>query len=187
MEIVLLGNLKMYLDFTIVEVTDSKTQKLDIQLFRERLLEKICTRQSRKVLWDMINTLFLRLSMSTLLFLLSFSTRNYNPMASRAILSNFFEKQWTQNRPQYLSGLSRALFRQPFSKKLYIQSLLVFLSCCAIHARSMRYANLDIIINLHYARRGINCGRQGKPAILISRLLLRMCSTYVANIRLDFH
>ena len=31
-------------------------------------------------------------------------------MASRAILSTFFEEQWTQNHPQYLSGLSRALF-----------------------------------------------------------------------------
>ena len=30
-----------------------------IQLFRERLSEKMCTRQSRKVTWDMINTLFL--------------------------------------------------------------------------------------------------------------------------------
>ena len=89
-EIVLLGNLKMYLDVTIVE---SLTRKPDIQLFRERLLEKICTRQSRKVLWDMINTLFLALSMSSLLFLLSFSTHNYTPMASRSILSNFFEKR----------------------------------------------------------------------------------------------
>ena len=31
---------------------------LSIQLFRERLSEKMCTRQSRKVIWDMINTLF---------------------------------------------------------------------------------------------------------------------------------
>ena len=30
-----------------------------IQLFRERLSEKLCSRQSRKVKWDMINTLFL--------------------------------------------------------------------------------------------------------------------------------
>ena len=89
-EILLLGNLKMYLDVTIVE---SLTRKPDIQLFQERLLEKNCTRQSRKVLWDMINTLFLALSMSTLLFLLSFSTRNYTSMASRAFLSNFFEKR----------------------------------------------------------------------------------------------
>ena len=31
-------------------------------------------------------------------------------MASSAILSNFFEEQWTQNHPQYLLGLSRVLF-----------------------------------------------------------------------------
>ena len=30
-----------------------------IQLFRERLSEKMCTREPRKVIWDMINTLFL--------------------------------------------------------------------------------------------------------------------------------
>ena len=35
-------------------------------------------------------------------------------MASRAILSNFFEEQWTQNHLQYLSGLSRALFPTTF-------------------------------------------------------------------------
>ena len=35
-------------------------------------------------------------------------------MASRAILSNFFEEQWTQNHPKYLSGLSRALFPTTF-------------------------------------------------------------------------
>ena len=36
------------------------------------------------------------------------------PMASRAILSNFFEGQWTQNYQQYFSGLSRALFPTTF-------------------------------------------------------------------------
>ena len=35
-------------------------------------------------------------------------------MASRAILSNFFEEQWTQNHPRYLSGLLRALFPTAF-------------------------------------------------------------------------
>ena len=35
-------------------------------------------------------------------------------MASHAILSNFFEEQRTQNHPQYLSGLSRALFPTTF-------------------------------------------------------------------------
>ena len=33
-----------------------------------------------------------------------------------AILSNFFEEQWTQNHPQYLSGLSRALLLTTFLK-----------------------------------------------------------------------
>ena len=31
------------------------------------------------------------------------------------------------------------------------------------------------------------CGRQEEPAILISRLLLRMRRMYVASIRLNFH
>ena len=99
-EIVLLGNLKMYLDVTIVEVTDSKLRYTAIskKVVRKNLHPAMrqCgnpERQSRKVVWDMINTLFLTLSMATLLFLLSFSTRNYTPMASRAILSNFFEKR----------------------------------------------------------------------------------------------
>ena len=35
-------------------------------------------------------------------------------MASRVILSNFFEKQSIQNHPQYLSGLSRAIFTTTF-------------------------------------------------------------------------
>ena len=35
-------------------------------------------------------------------------------MASPAIFPNFFEEQWTQNHPQYLSGLSRALFPTTF-------------------------------------------------------------------------
>ena len=35
-------------------------------------------------------------------------------MASPAILSNFFVEEWTQNHPQYLSGLLRALFPTTF-------------------------------------------------------------------------
>ena len=64
-----------------------------IQLFRERLSEKMCTRQSRKVIWDMLNTLFLTLLLSNLLLLLSFSTGRHMSMTSPAILSNFFEKE----------------------------------------------------------------------------------------------
>ena len=81
-----------------------------IQLFRVTLSEKMFTWQPQKVIWDMINTLFLTLKLSKLLLLLSFSTRKHTSMASRAILSNFFEKQWIQNHAQYLSGLWRAVF-----------------------------------------------------------------------------
>ena len=35
-------------------------------------------------------------------------------MVPPAVLSNFFEKQWTQNHPQYLSGLSRTLYPTTF-------------------------------------------------------------------------
>ena len=35
-------------------------------------------------------------------------------VASRTILSNFFEEQCPQSHPQYLSGLSRALFPTTF-------------------------------------------------------------------------
>ena len=46
------------------------------------------------------------LQLSNLLFLLSFNTRRHTSMASRAILLNFFEEQFTKNRPQYLSPVS---------------------------------------------------------------------------------
>ena len=49
-----------------------------IQLFRERLSEKMCTRQSRKVIWDMINTLFLTTVAVKPTWWLSFSTRKHN-------------------------------------------------------------------------------------------------------------
>ena len=62
----------------------------------------------------MVNTLFLTLQLSNLLLLLSFSTHKHNSKASRAILLNFFEEQITQNHPQSLSGLSRALFPTTF-------------------------------------------------------------------------
>ena len=45
--------------------------------FQKRLSEKMCTRQSWKVIWDTINTLFLTLWLLNLLLLLSFSTRKH--------------------------------------------------------------------------------------------------------------
>ena len=41
---------------------------------------------------------------------------NICPSPPASIISNFFEEQLTQNHPQYLSGLSRALFPTTFLK-----------------------------------------------------------------------
>ena len=51
------------------------------------------------------------------------STRKHTSMASRAILSNFCEELRTQNHPQSLSGLSRALFPTTFPRSSCIQLL----------------------------------------------------------------
>ena len=57
-----LVNLYILMDRTLVTLAYSNkcwTLHCIFQLFRERLSEKMCTRQSRRVIWDMINTLFL--------------------------------------------------------------------------------------------------------------------------------
>ena len=59
--------------------------------------------QPRKVIWDMINILFLTTVAVEPTFLLSISTREHMSVAYRAILSNFFGEQGRQNHPQYLS------------------------------------------------------------------------------------
>ena len=87
---------------------------LDGYSYFEKGCRKMCTRQSRKVIWDMINIEFLTLQLSNLLLLLSFSTRRHISMAHLAILSKSFEEMWTKNHPQYHLGLSRALFLTTF-------------------------------------------------------------------------
>ena len=79
----------------------------NIQLFRDRLSEKCCRRQSQKVLWGMLNTLLL----------LSFSTSRH---MSKASTHQSFKFLWktvvNSNHPQYRSGLSRALYPTTFLK-----------------------------------------------------------------------
>ena len=58
----------------------------------------------------MINTLSLTTEAVEPTFVDFFSTRKHTSVASRTILSNFFEEQCIQNHPQYPSGLSAALF-----------------------------------------------------------------------------
>ena len=80
----------------------------------------MCMWQSRKVIWDMINTLFPPLQLWNLLLLLSFSTRKHKSMASPAILS------WLSLKNRDLKITHNTFrdcrvhfFRQPFSKWLY--------------------------------------------------------------------
>ena len=54
----------------------------------------MCLRQSRKVIWDMIGQYAVPDAVAVeYSMLLSFSTLKHMSMASRAILSNFFEEQ----------------------------------------------------------------------------------------------
>ena len=85
-----------------------------------KVVGKMCTRQSRKVIWDMINTLFLTLQLSNLPLLLSFSTRKHMSTALRASLSRLSLKNSDLKITHNTFRHCRVhFFRQPFSKQLY--------------------------------------------------------------------
>ena len=89
-----------------------------IQLFRERLSEKLCMRQSRKVIWDIINTPFLALWLSNLLLLLSFNSHKHTSMACRATLffKIFLKSSELSTTHNTFRGCRVHFSRQPFSK-----------------------------------------------------------------------
>ena len=62
-------------------------------------------------------------------------------MAYRGILSNFFEEQRTENHPQYLSGLSRALFPTTFLE-IAVYKHLESLSAARVHKSLIYIGNL---------------------------------------------
>ena len=88
-------------------------------------------RQSRKVIWGMINTLFLRLQLSNLFLLLSSSTHKQTSMASRANLSNFLKKSELKTTHNTFRDCFVHVFLQPFSKQLYMQGSLDQIDCIA--------------------------------------------------------
>ena len=102
----------------------SETASIDVQLFRERLSEKMCKRQSRKVVWDMINTPFLPTlqQLSNLLLLLSFSTSKHMAYGLWPLVPLFqislknSELKTTHNT---FRDCRVRFFGQPFSKQLY--------------------------------------------------------------------
>ena len=71
-------------------------------------------RQSQKVIWDIHYCSWHR-SRRTYFCYFPLAFTNIRPWPLMPLdLSNFFEEQWTQNHPQYLSGLSCALFPTTF-------------------------------------------------------------------------
>ena len=74
-------------------------------------------------------------------FVAFFCTRKHTSVASRVILSNFFEEQWIQNHPQYLSGLPFALFPTTFLQNSCMRRL----SKATLHHSLKRVSTLLII------------------------------------------
>ena len=161
----------MYLDVTIVEVTATTNPKTRYTAISRKVVrKKKCARgypERYYGMWSLHFSWHCRCRTYFCCFPLALTTILPWPLVP------FFQISLKNSEPKSAHNTFRAcrvhFFRQRFSKNLYVQSRLVFLSRCVIHARSTRYANLDMIINLRYARQGINCGRQEKPAILISR------------------
>ena len=68
-----------------------------IQLFRERLSEKMCTRQSRKVIWDMISTRFLTtvaVEPTFVAFLWHSQTQKKNKMQEKKEKKSVHKEAW---------------------------------------------------------------------------------------------
>ena len=90
------------LSVSLVDLLIRSALEYEVPLVQERLSGKTCTRQSRKVLFP---TLWL----SNLLLLLSFSTRKNAYIASRTILSNFFDDSEIKTTYNAFRGQSRAV------------------------------------------------------------------------------
>ena len=86
-------------------------------------------------------------------FLLSFSFRRHTSMASRVILSNFFQEHWQHLSipfPQYSSGLSRAHFPTTFLKiAVYHPSILLSYFLCDSYWR-LDYRSVYIVMSVAY-------------------------------------
>ena len=147
--VVFLGNVFLFLS-RISNVWWKRSEKSGkyIQLFRERLSEEMCTRQFRKIIWDMINTLFPDdCSCRTYFRCFPLALENTFTWPFVPILSNFFEEQRTQNHPQCLSGLSRALFPTTFLE-------IAVYDCCHL-------GHLDKVVQSEYRKITIHSKKAG--------------------------
>ena len=71
------------------------------------------------------------------------AAHKHTSIASHATLSYFFEEQWTKNHPQYLSGLSSALFLRTFLEKAVYskKSVLFSLRFCQTQCKFKTWLN----------------------------------------------
>ena len=95
-----------------------------IQLFRERLSEKMCTRQSPKVIWDMINTLFLTTVAvePTFVAFLYHSQTHFHGLSYQFFQISLKKRELITIHNAFQD--CRVHFsRQPLSKQLYLEPL----------------------------------------------------------------
>ena len=116
----------------------SSKSTIYIQLFRERLSEKLCMRQSQKVIWDMINNLFLTLQLSNILLFLSFSNYNHKFMASSSILANFL--MTVNSKPPTIPfGIVACTFSDNLSRNSCITNFLNCYSSSFLYNTGQKY------------------------------------------------
>ena len=116
----------------------------DIQLFRERLSGKMCTRQPRKVIWDMIDTLFLTTVAVEPTFVdFHQHSRNICPWSLRSFFQISLEKSADKTTHNTFRDCRVHFLRQPFLKQLYIIPCCLF-SSSYILSNIMHSAKVEI-------------------------------------------
>ena len=106
--------------FLLAIFNDKATASRCKQLFLDRLSEKMCTRQSRKVIWDMINTLFLTTVAvePTFVAFLQHSKTHFHGLSCQFFQISLKNRELKTIHYAFRNGRVR-FFRQPFSKQLY--------------------------------------------------------------------
>ena len=89
----------------------------------------MCMQPSRKVIWDIINSLFLTLQLSNLVLLLSFRLANKRPLPLLPFFQISLKNSELKTTHNALQDCRVHFCRQPFWKQLYIA---LFCYCCKL-------------------------------------------------------
>ena len=106
--------------FLLAIFNDKATASRCILLFLDRLSEKMCTQQSRKVLWDMINTLFLTTVAvePTYVAFSQHSKTHFHGLSCQFFQISLKNRELKTTHNAFRDCRVR-FFQQPFSKQLY--------------------------------------------------------------------